>query len=364
MLNLIRKTERWYGWNMQKSLPRQDMENIFSYYENNGLDFRSSSFLISGATGFVGSWLTESLINLDLEFNLGLSIACICRDISKANELYGAFAGGNLRIIEDDIRRIKQAGGEFSHVIHAATPTTTGSRAGDLENVYESSVLGAQNLINLLQGSSPPPIFLHTSSGAVYGRQPADLARFPLSFPVWSLPLSNSVQDQYMRAKIDTEIIVAEANTENRVRGINARLFAFMGPRLPLNEHYAIGNFLSTGIFDGVVKVRGDGKSVRSYQYVADMACNLLFLLSNGIAGTYHVGSSDGYELIDWARVVADICGTSVSVLHEETAPATRYVPESDPRIPQGPSASLSRVELLSRWHSWIKEGDAPLNSN
>ncbi len=336
-------------------LPKADLERVCSYYEAFCGNLESASILISGVTGFVGSWLLESLVSLDREFDLNISVTGISRDLEKAQEMFREYADPSLRFIEFDVSKKFGAQGRFSHIFHAATPTTAGTRAGSLSNVYNSSVLGARNLLDLAERQGDAPVFIHTSSGAVYGEQPMSLEKFPLDWPRQVLAPSNTVKIEYARAKIDTEVLIESATSDGVIKGINARLFAFMGPRIPLMEHYAIGNFVYSGLHEDSIRISGDGQSVRSYQYASDMVSQLIYLLSTGTAGNYHVGSADDRRILEWANLVGLECGKPVEILGTDTSVATRYVPESDPRIPEGLGESISKSEHLARWITWLR---------
>lgn len=336
-------------------LPKADLERVCSYYEAFCGNLQSASILISGVTGFVGSWLLESLVSLDRAFDLKMSLTGVSRDLDKTQEMFHPYAGPNLRFIEMDVSKKFGANGGFSHIFHAATPTTVGTRAGSLSNVYDSSVLGARTLIDLAKSQGNAPVFVHTSSGAVYGEQPMSLERFPLAWPRQVAAPSNSVKNEYARAKIDTEELIESATSDGIIKGVNARLFAFMGPRIPLTEHFAIGNFVYSGMHEDTIKIAGDGQSIRSYQYASDMASQLIHLLSTETSGNYHVGSTDGRKILDWANMVGLECGKPVEILGTDTSTATRYVPEADLRVPDGLGESISKSEHLARWIAWLR---------
>ena len=342
-----------------KSLPKADLDLVAKYFQENDINLEKASFLISGMTGFVGSWLVESLMHLNKEFGLKIEITGITRNASKVNAWIDLASEKNVKIIESDIRVCKEIAGTFTHIVHAATPTTTATRAGDLGNVFESSVTGAQNLLEIAKKQDTPPIFLHTSSGAIYEKSPSSLEKIPLNWPRRDLDPSDEVDSEYARAKIETEKLIEAATIEGTVKGINARLFSFLGPRVPLQEHYSIGNFMYSGMYEDEINLAVNPATVRSYEYAADMASTLIYVLGLGQAGSFHIGSDKGHELLHWAELVGKVFSKPIKNLSAELAkkPITiPYVPGHDQRIPRGLGESLLIEEQVAIWRDWLRE--------
>ena len=110
-----------------------------------------------------------------------------------------------------------------------------------------------------------------------------------------------------------------------------ARLFAFVGPLLPLDAHFAAGNFLRDGLVGKRIQVLGDGTPLRSYLHAAELAHWLWTLMARGEAGqAYNVGSDEAVSIRELAELTGRICGVGVDVLGTPVpnrAPA-RYVPD------------------------------------
>jgi dTDP-glucose 4,6-dehydratase len=342
-----------------KSLPKADLDLVAKYFQENNINLEKASFLISGVTGFVGSWLLDSLMHINKEFGLKIEITGITRNASKVDGWVDLASAKNVHIIESDIRTQKIIEGSFTHIVHAATPTTTATRAGDLGNVFESSVIGAKNLLEIAKKQDTPPIFLHTSSGAIYEKSPSSLENIPLSWPRQDLAPSDGVDGEYARAKIETEKLIEAATIEGTVKGINARLFSFMGPRVPLQEHYSIGNFMYSGMFEEEIKLSVNPATVRSYEYAADMASTLIYVLGLGQPGTFHIGSDKGKELLHWAELVGKVFLKPVKNLSADLAkkPITiPYIPEHDEQIPRGLGESILIEDQVTNWRDWLME--------
>jgi dTDP-glucose 4,6-dehydratase len=298
-------------------------------------------------------------MHINKEFSLKIEITGITRNASKIDGWIDLASEKNVHIIESDIRTQTKIAGRFTHVVHAATPTTTATRAGDLGNVFESSVIGARNLLEIAKKQDTPPIFLHTSSGAIYEKSPSSLDNIPLSWPRQDLEPSDVVDSEYARAKIETEKLIEAATIEGTVKGINARLFSFMGPRVPLQEHYSIGNFMYSGMYEDEINLSVNPATVRSYEYAADMASTLIYVLGLGQPGTFHIGSDKGHELLHWAELVGKVFSKPVKNLSADLAkkPSTiPYIPEHDERIPRGLGESILIEEQVANWRDWLLE--------
>ncbi|MBW2650910.1 MAG: NAD(P)-dependent oxidoreductase, partial [Deltaproteobacteria bacterium] len=114
--------------------------------------------------------------------------------------------------------------------------------------------------------------------------------------------------------------------------------FAFVGPYLSLDVHFAIGNFIRDGIRGGPIRVKGDGTPYRSYLYAADLAIWLWTILFQGVScRPYNVGSDKNISIRDLAAVLTDAFGEELDVLIEEPTilgrPAERYVPATSRAI-------------------------------
>lgn len=104
-------------------------------------------------------------MHINKEFGLKIEITGITRNASTVDTWINLASEKNVHIIESDIRRQAKISGSFTHVVHAATPTTTTTRAGDLGNVFESSVIGAKNLLEIAKNKIPRRFFTYKFRG-------------------------------------------------------------------------------------------------------------------------------------------------------------------------------------------------------
>jgi dTDP-glucose 4,6-dehydratase len=331
------------------TLPDSDLEEILFTTEEVFESLRGAHVLITGGTGFVGSWLVASFLWANRRLSLGARLSILTRDPTRVPIVEKDDA---LEIVRGDVRSFA-IDSRPDAIIHAATPAT--GHAEDPANLIETIIGGTNNVLQIAARSGSIPV-LFTSSGAVYGVQPSNLERIPETYI--GGPDQLQPRFAYHESKRLAELMhIAEARRSG-IRPKIARLFAFVGPRLPLDAHFAIGNFIRDAVRGGPIIV-SDGRPVRSYMYVADLASWLWTILARGEPEqAYNVGSSIAYTIDDIARTVADVAGLSINCVHS-TSPipertAHRYVPETTRcQTELGLSESLSLRTAIMRTLEW-----------
>jgi len=335
-----------------------DLEEILSVSE---IDLRSivnKSVLMTGGTGFIGSWLTESWDHACRQLRGKGRLTIVSRDPAAFVSEH-SLDSGRVEFISGDVRSFKVAQGtNFDLVVHAATParaTLNNNRPAEMLDI----ILGGQeNLLRqVTNGTSPRLLF--TSSGAVYGPQSPTIDR--ISEDQLSGPDTLNPRSAYHEGKRMAEMLLSIAASEGVVQPLIARLFAFHGPYLPLNEHFAIGNFIRDALTGGPIVVNGDGTTVRSYQYPTDMVSWLWAIAERAQAcRAYNVGSDEGMSMREIAQSVAAAAGISevdVRGTPDPTRAIDRYVPSIDrSNTEMGLSNRVSFTEGLTRTLRWHKE--------
>lgn len=143
-----------------------------------------------------------------------------------------------------------------------------------------------------------------------------------------------------------------------------ARCFAFAGPYMKLDEHFAIGNFIRDAMTVGSISVAGDGRAVRSYQYAGDLVVWLWTILLRGESlRAYNVGSEEAVNIAELAERVARALRPSngpaidVKILGKpSSAPVHRYVPSTArARQELGLSCTVTLEEMVRRTRDWAE---------
>lgn len=215
-----------------------------------------------------------------------------------------------------------------THILHmanmSAVDTFSGAAQYDKYKLLLNSSLALRQII--LGGSVERVVF--TSSGVAYGNHASYVESDIPSFD--HLKIENSMAF----GKLTAEFILSSCISDLVSLSI-ARCFAFVGPQLPTNIHYAIGNFVSNAVNNLEIVIRGDGTDVRSYQHVSDAIDWITYLLvSPDPPLVLNVGSDYPLSILELAQLVkATLSSRSkISVLGNppprHNAPRRAYVPD------------------------------------
>lgn len=305
-------------------IPAADLEHILAIAAPYFRQLSGERIFITGGTGFFGRWLLEALIFANTKLNLHLDITALSRNpqgfMRSAPNLVSS---DTLHWLEGDVREPICLPGKFGIIIHAATAASDHlNRTAPLE-MFDTIVSGTRRVLEFADSAQPKSI-LFTSSGAVYGRQPEEIIHIDESYT--GAPSPNDPLSAYAEGKRAAECLAAISGHPVKI----ARCFAFIGPHLPLNTHFAAGNFVRDAIAGHTINIRGDGSPRRSYLYAADLVIWLLAILVDGVANRpYNVGSDIEISIAELAHMVAEQQGqVSVAIHGRPTAlPPERYVP-------------------------------------
>jgi len=290
---------------------------------------RGTRIFLTGATGIIGKWLLETVAEADRRFDLGVELVALSRDPARfAADEPGLAALPNLTMIRGDVRSFDMPEGRFDFVIHAATDVV--APGGPLD-VFDTCVAGTRRVLDFAVRAGASNLLL-LSSGAVYGPQPGELERMPEDYSGGpDLGKSNAA---YGEGKRVSEWLFGTYARENGLRANIARIYALVGPHLPLDKHFAIGNFIRDSLAGQPITIKGGGTEVRSYLHLADVTTWLWQVLFNeGPETTFNVGSSEGITLAELAHRVAAVLDNraGVQILGNAVAPGLRdrYVPDT-----------------------------------
>jgi nucleoside-diphosphate-sugar epimerase len=317
-----------------KPLPIADLELVFNHTHELWNRVRGKRIFLSGGTGFFGIWLLETLVHCNRALDLNISATVLCREPQRVCARYPNIAREScIHFVRGDIRNFEFPPEEHEFVIHAASPTAA-AKLLIADDVLQTLIEGTRRVLTFAKFCGARKL-LFVSSGAVYGPQPEVIHRIPEDYvggPDWINPAS-----AYAEGKRVSELLCSDSAYSLGIRVAIARCFAFVGPHLPLDRHFAIGNFISDALANRRILVRGDGSPIRSYLYTADLAIWLWTLLLSEPTPdinpvVINVGSSQALSIADVAREVAKALNRELKVdIAEKPTPGAQllqYVPD------------------------------------
>jgi nucleoside-diphosphate-sugar epimerase len=310
------------------NLPEEDLLHIL--HNINSWDLiRGKRIFISGATGFVGKWLLSSLLYANSKLMLGIEIYILSRNSKNFLTSFPSlldckniiFLDGNIRdfVLDNNIK--------FDFAIHAATDVVQERPSID---IFDDCILGTRNFIKNIQQAGCERMLL-LSSGAVYGKTPNSMNLIPEDFLGAPDPLD--VLSAYGEGKRASELISSILAKDAGLSISFARCFAFIGPFLPLDKHFAIGNFILDAMKDQPIIIKGDGTPMRSYLYSADLTIWLWEILFNGDhLRAYNVGGDYQLSIKDLAEKVVSVLESSSQITIKTPVdsfrPVQKYLPD------------------------------------
>jgi nucleoside-diphosphate-sugar epimerase len=319
--------------------------------------------LMTGGTGFIGRWLLASLLAANRLRALGCEITVLTRDHAGFSLRCPELAcDPAVRLLSGDVRSPLPDIGPIDVVVHGAADV---ARPAHPDITFDVCVQGMRRVLEAAdRGGAQDMLVL--SSGAVYGRQPATLGALPETWPGTHDPLDPRAA--YGLGKLAAEWMALEHGRRHGVAVRIARCFAFVGPMLPMDGPFAIGNFIRDALDGRPIRITGDGTPLRSYLYASDMAAWLWRILIDGVPGrAYNVGGPQALSIAELARLVESTLGASAGVACLQAAEPgrapERYLPDlARARSELGLEAWTDLPEAIRRTARWYRHANRPLS--
>lgn len=339
-------------------LSQEDLEQVLRDAADVWKELRGANLFITGGSSFFGRWLLETIMFANDKLSLSAHITVLTRNPAafglKAPHLATHPA---LTLLEGDMLTLESPGDRFSHIIHAAAESIFKSASPrPYLGVFDSIVLGTRKMLEFAVKCGCRK-FLLISSGAAYGPQPSELSHVPETYP--GAPDPGRYTSVYGEAKRTAEVLCSIYNKEFGLETKIARCFAFVGPHLPLDLNFAVGNFIRNLLMGETIEIKGDGTPYRSYLYASDLAVWLWKILNAGRpAQAYNVGSENALSVAELARLVSGFSTPALKISIARQAapntPAARYVPSTRlAREELGLNESIPLKEAIRRTIDW-----------
>ena len=286
--------------------------------------------IVAGGAGFLGSHLSEFLVNNGHE-------VVVVDNLSSGQE-------DNLKFILDKVKFIQSDISNFDYNGNIDVIINLASRASRVEwekhpvEVALSNSLGNNNLIRL--ALKHKALYMYASSSEVYGNP--DVIPTPETY-LGRVNTTGS-RSPYDEGKRFGEALVKAYEREYGLKNVIMRFFNTYGPRMRGGDFYGrvVDRFIHQAIEGEPITVYGDGSQTRSFTYVTDSVKAIYLLLQRGTSGqVYNVGNDKETQIIDLANIVREISNSNSEIKFHP-------LPEDDPKRR---AADISKLRSLGFAH-------------
>lgn len=268
--------------------------------------------LIIGGTGFFGKSILTFLLSNSHSINSITIAGRSAKNFEKLYPAYGDISNINFQVV-DILENLGELSGTFTHIIHAAADSTNVTHLSYMDR-YNQIINGTLSVLEFLRHKHPNAKLLYISSGGVYGNMPTHMNAFKEDCMTSHDPINPS--NVYSISKRSAENLCAIYSEAYSCNISIARCFSFSGVDLPLDVHFAIGNFVHNAISNEDILIHGDGLSVRSYLDQNDLAEWILTICKkdNFDLNVYNIGSDEKIDIKSLANLVVKVSNKNINV--------------------------------------------------
>ena len=283
--------------------------------------------LVTGAAGFIGSHLCESLLGR------GCDVVGMDNFITGSRDnLAGVLPHPRFRFIEHNVTEYIVLDGPLDWVLHFASPASPRDYLELPIQTLKVGALGTHNALGLAKATSAG--FLLASTSEVYG----DPLVHPQREDYWGNVNPIGPRGVYDEAKRFAEAITMAYHRTHGVTTRIVRIFNTFGERMRLNDGRAIPAFMTQALSGAPLTVFGDGSQTRSFQYISDLVEGVWLLMQRGGTEPVNLGNPQEMTLLELATRIIRLAGSRSEIVF-------RALPEDDPKVRQ-PDISRARARL------------------
>lgn len=284
--------------------------------------------VITGAAGFIGSHLAETLLDR------GDTVVGIDNLSTGASANLAGLAGRDFRFIRHDVSNYIRVDGPVDAVLHWASPASPIDYLERPIPTLKVGALGTHNALGLAKAKRAK--FVLASTSEVYG----DPLEHPQREDYWGNVNPIGPRGVYDEAKRFAE---AMTTAYHRYHGIDtkiARIFNTYGPKMRVRDGRAVPNFIAQALRGEDLTVYGDGTQTRSFCYVSDLVDGVLRLLRSDTNEPVNIGNPDEMTVAGIAERIIRLTGSTSRILHEP-------LPVDDPKVRQ---PDVTRAREILDW--------------
>jgi dTDP-glucose 4,6-dehydratase len=282
--------------------------------------------VITGAAGFIGSHLSETL--LDRGFSVVGIDNLLTGDLANIAHLRDR----DFQFIRHDVTNFIDVDGAVDYVLHWASPASPIDYLELPIQTLKVGSLGTHKALGLAKAKGAG--FVIASTSEVYG----DPLEHPQKETYWGNVNPIGPRGVYDEAKRFAEAMTVAYRRFHKVDTKIVRIFNTYGPRMRIRDGRAVPAFISQALVNEDVTVFGDGKQTRSFCYISDLVDGIIRLMLSKEAGPINIGNPQEMTIEQIARLIIEMTGSKSNIVYKP-------LPTDDPKVRQ-PDITLARTLL------------------
>ena len=306
------------------------------------------NIVITGGSGFVGSYLCEKLIND------GLKIIVIDNLLTGSTEnINDLLDNENFSFIEQDVQDHIEIEDKVDYVLHFASAASPKAYTEHPVNTLKAGSVGTINTLGLAKKHSAE--YLLASTSEVYG----DPLISPQNEEYWGNVNPNGERSMYDEAKRFAEAAVATYSRSYGLKTKIVRIFNTYGPRMQLNDGRVVTNFIVQALRNENITIYGDGTQTRSFSYVEDTVAGIISLMNSTEYDVFNIGNPNEMTVGKLAEKIIELTDSTSEIKYLE-------LPNDDPKQ-RKPDITKAKTKLnwepkvnldegLAKTITWVEE--------
>ena len=267
--------------------------------------YRNKTVLVTGATGRLGRYIVDTLVDVDLKYNLNLRILGLARSKDKAEAVFGQeLRFPNVKMLIQDVNAPIMYEGDIHYIFHTAGPAAPVDFKEHAVETLWSHVNGTHNVLECARLHGTKRVF-YISTVEIYGewKEDRNITESDMG------PLRHlNYRACYPEAKRLCETMLTTYQQEYGVDFCGVRFSHTLGPGIVLDDGRAFAEFLNAVLNDRDIVLQSDGSAMRTYTYVADAVNAVFLIMDKGQSTFYNVSSDENLISIrDLANLIAGL---------------------------------------------------------
>ena len=272
------------------------------------------NIVITGGSGFVGSYLCEKLIND------GHEIIVVDNLLTGSTEnINHLMRNENFSFIEHDVQNHLEIENKVDYVLHFASAASPKAYTEHPVNTLKAGSVGTINTLGLAKKHDAE--YLLASTSEVYG----DPLISPQTEEYWGNVNPNGERSMYDEAKRFAEAAVATYSRSYDLKTKIVRIFNTYGPRMQLNDGRVVTNFIVQALKNENITIYGDGSQTRSFSYVEDTVAGIISLMNSSEYDVFNIGNPNEMTVGQLAEKIIELTDSTSEIKYLE-------LPNDDPK--------------------------------